>query len=76
MTRAKAHGIADQRKADAGVAGGAFDDDPAWPQLALLHRILDDKQGGAVLDRLARIHEFGLAEDIAAGRSRDAVKPD
>ena len=48
----------------------------AGPQRALLDRVLDDEESGAVLDRLARIHEFGLAEDIAAGRSRDAVKAD
>ena len=73
---AEAHGVADQRKADAGIAGGAFDDDAARPQFALFDRILNDEQRGAVLDRLAGIHEFGLAEDRAAGRRRDAFKLD
>ena len=73
---AKAHGVADQRQPDAGIAGGAFDDDAARPQLALLHRVLDDEQSGAVLDRLARIHEFGLAQNGTAGRRRHALELD
>src|SRR5580700_2321727 len=73
---AETHGIANQRQPDAGIAGGAFDDDAARPQLTLLHRVLDDEQRGAVLDRLARIHEFGLAQNGTAGRRRYALEPD
>src|SRR5580704_14772456 len=73
---AKAHGVADQSQPDAGIAGGAFDNDAARPQLALLHRVLDDEQRGAVLDRLARIHEFGLAQNGTAGRRRHALELD
>ena len=49
---------------------------PPGLQLALLHRVLDDEQRGAILDRLAGIHEFGLAENGAAGRRRDALELD
>src|SRR4029077_15308529 len=73
---AKAHGVADQRQPDAGIAGGAFDDYAAGPQLALLHRVLDDEQRGAVLDRLAWVHEFGLAQNSTAGGRRDALELD
>ena len=73
---AKAERVADQRQADAGVAGGAFDDHAARPQRALRHRVLDDEERGAVLDRLAGIHEFGLAEDGAAGRLGGALERD
>ena len=74
--RAETHRIADQRKPDAGVAGGAFDDHAAGLQLALFHRVLDDEQGGAILDRLAGIHELGLAENGAAGRRGHALELD
>ena len=37
---AKAERVADQRKADAGIAGGAFDDHAARLELAALHRVL------------------------------------
>ena len=73
---AKAQGVADQREPDAGVAGGALDDDAAGPERALFHRVLDDEQGGAILDRLAGIHEFGLAENGAAGGRRNALEFD
>ena len=61
---------ADDREADSGIAGGALDDDPARTQRAARDRVLDDRQRRAILDRAARIHEFGLAEDRAAGRLR------
>ena len=59
--------VGDERKADAGVAGGSLDDHPAGPERPALDRVLDDEQRGAILDRLARIHELGLAENGASG---------
>src|SRR4029078_519232 len=64
----EAHGIANDGEADAGVAGGSFDNGAAWPQLTLGNRVLDDEQGGAVLDRLAGIHEYVVAENGASGK--------
>ena len=63
-------------KPDAGIARGALDDHAAGPQLALFHRVLDDEQGGAILDRLAGIHEFGLAQNGATRRRGDAFELD
>ena len=63
---AEAERVADQREPDPGVAGGSLDDHAAGAQLALAHRVLDDEQPGAILDRLARVHELGLAENLAA----------
>jgi hypothetical protein len=57
----------DQRKADAGVARGAFHHQPAGLEVAALLRLEDHLLAGAVLHRLAGIHELGLAEDGAAG---------
>ncbi len=54
----------------------AFDDNAAGPQLALLRRIIDDEQGRPVLDGLTGVHEFGLAEDGAAGRFRNSLELD
>ena len=64
---AVAAGIADQREADPGIAGGALDDDAAGPQQAALLGVLDDVERRAVLDRAAGIEELGLAEDRAPG---------
>jgi len=63
----EAHRGTHQRQPDPGVAGGAFDDGAAGFQKPLFHRILDDVERGAVLDRLAGVHEFRLAQDGAAG---------
>ena len=65
--RAVAERVGDQRQADAGIAGGALDDHAAGLDQALLLGIADDEQPGAVLHRLARIEEFRLAVDLAAG---------
>jgi hypothetical protein len=43
--------VADQRQADARVAGRAFHHHAAGPQKAALFGILDDEQRGAVFDR-------------------------
>src|SRR5262249_29397537 len=73
---AEAERIADQRKADAGVAGGALDDDAAGPQTAAFYRVLGDEQCRPILDRLAGIHEFGLAENGAARLLRGVFELD
>ncbi len=68
--------VADEREADAGVARRAFDDYAAWAQRAALDGVAHDEQRGAVLDRLSRIHEFGLAEDFATGLVGRALQAD
>ncbi len=59
--------IGDQGQADAGIAGRTFDDDASGTKLALGLRILDDGQSRAILHRTARVEEFRLAQDAAAG---------
>ena len=73
---AVAERLGDQRQADAGIAGRALDDDAARLQQPALFGVADDEQAGAVLDRLARIHELGLAQDLAAGFFRGLVEAD
>ncbi len=68
--------VADQREADAGIAGGAFDDDAAWLQQAALLGVLDDVERGAILDRTAGVEELGLAKDRAASRLGGAAQLD
>ena len=46
---------------------------PPGRSVPLRYGVLDDEQGGAVLDRLAGIHELGLAQDRAAGQFRGAL---
>ena len=58
----------DDRKADAGIAGGRFHHQPAGLEFAALLGLEDHPLAGAVLHRLAGIHELGLAEDGAAGQ--------
>ena len=41
---------------------------PPGRKRAARDRVLDDEQRGAVLDRLAGIEEFRLAQNFAAGR--------
>ncbi len=74
--RAEAERVADQSEADAGIAGGALDDDAAGAQLAAGHRVLDDVERGAVLHRLAGIEELRLAENGAAGGFRGTLELD
>src|SRR5690606_2358829 len=59
--------IADMGDADAGIAGGAFHHRATGPECAARLGIEHDPARGAVLHRAARIHEFGLGEDLAAG---------
>ena len=74
--RAIAAGVGDHGEADAGVAGRAFDHQAAGLELAALLRLQDHLAPGAVLHRLARVHELGLAQDGAAGRFRGALELD
>src|SRR6185312_16118855 len=57
-----------QRKPDAGVAGRALDNSATRAKLSLGDGVADDEERGPVLDRLARIEELGLAENLAGGR--------
>ena len=66
----EAQRIGHHRQADAGIAGRAFDDGAAGPERAARDGVPDDEQGGAVLDRLAGIEEFRLAQNFAAGLLR------
>src|SRR6266850_4034833 len=59
--RAIAARVGDQRDADAGIAGGALDDDAAGLELAPLFGILDDGKGGAILHRAPGIEKLRLA---------------
>ena len=74
--RAIAARIGDQRQPDPGIAGGALDHQAAGLELAALLGLQDHLAAGAVLHRLARIHELGLAENGAAGRRGGALKLD
>ena len=65
--RAVAARVGDQREPDAGVAGGGLHHQAAGLELAALLRLQDHVQAGAVLHRLAGVHELGLAQDGAAG---------
>src|SRR5690606_33509740 len=67
---------AQQRQADAGIAGGALDDGRARAQRTAALGIQQQAQRGAVLDRAARVEELGLAEDLAAGQLRGAAQAD
>ncbi len=66
----------DHGQADAGVAGGALDDPAAGLQQAAPLGVADDEERGAVLDRLAGVHELGLAQDLAAGGLAGAAQAD
>jgi hypothetical protein len=58
---AVAAGVGDHGKPDTGVAGCRFQDEPAGPDLTPLFSFQDDLARGSVFDRLAGIHELGLA---------------
>jgi hypothetical protein len=60
---------------DARVAGGALHHDAAGFQQPALLGVLDDVKRGAILDRAARIQEFGFAEDFAAGLAAQSFQP-
>ena len=67
-------GVADVRKTDAGVSGGALHDGATGTQGAALLVLPDDPQRGTVLDRTAGVQELRLAEDLAAGLFRKPVQ--
>src|SRR5262245_15114118 len=68
--------IANESQPDTRIAGGALDHSATRLQPARIQRVADDEQRRAVLDRLAGIHELGLAEDGAAGLFRRALELD
>src|SRR5690606_32967653 len=68
--------LGDHSQADAGVARGALDDPPAGLQEPLPLGVADDVERGPVLDRLAGVHELGLAEDFASGRFAGVAQTD
>ncbi len=68
--------IADQRQADARIAGCPLDDQATLAELTLLLGILDDEERGTVLHRAAGIEELRLAQDRAAGQLRRFLEPD
>src|SRR6185437_9195968 len=68
--------IGDQRQSDAGIAGGRLHHQAAGSQFAAIFSFQDHLPAGAILDRAARIHELGLAEDGTAGRLGSAPKLD
>ena len=64
------------RKPDAGVARSALDHQPAGLEIAALLRLDDHLPAGPVLHRATGVHEFGLAENGAAGQRRRALELD
>ena len=56
------------RQSNAGIAGGRFHHQPAGLEVTALLGLQDHPLAGAVLHRLAGIHELGLAENGATGR--------
>ncbi|EFY98819.2 hypothetical protein MAA_05958 [Metarhizium robertsii ARSEF 23] len=69
-------GAADVREPDARVAGGALDHGAPRAQEPALLGVLDHVQGCAVLDRAPRVHELGLAQDLAARLFGEPVEAD
>ena len=71
-----AAGVAEVGEANTGVASGAFHHRASRLQQPLLLRLQQDAQGRPVLDRPPRIHELGLAEDLAARLLAQGIEPD
>ena len=74
--RAVAARVGDEREADAGVPRRRFDHQAAGLDLFALLGLEDHLPARPVLDRLARVHELGLAEYRAAGQLRRPLEPD
>ena len=68
--------LSDHSEPNACVTRGAFDNGSAGPQRAALFGVADDVEGGAILDRLGRVHELCLAQDGAAGFLRRPLQFD
>ena len=68
--------VTDDREPDARVARRPFQDGRAGLQLSRRLGLGDDAQRGPVLHRTARVHEFRLAKDFAAGQLREPPQPD
>ena len=66
----------DDGETDTGIARGRFHHEPAGLEVAALLGLQDHPLARAVLDRLAGIHEFGLAENGAAGQLGCALELD
>ena len=64
------------REPDAGIAGRAFDDRAARLEAAAALGVVDDGTRRAILHRAAGIHEFGLAENLAAGLVAETIQAD
>jgi len=64
------------RERDARVAGRALDHRAARLEATAAFGVLDDGAGCAILHGPARVHELGLAEDLAARRARRAIETD
>src|SRR6266571_2310591 len=64
------------READTCVAASAFDDGPAWFQLPLFFRALDNRKSDSVLNRPARIEEFRLCVDRRPDSARHVIQFD
>ncbi len=65
--------LRDEGEADAGVAGGAFDERVAGLDLAGALGGFDHRQADAILDRTARIGAFELEEKFADAAHRGAA---
>jgi hypothetical protein len=68
--------VADMGEANACVAGRALDHGTAGPQLTRLVCRLDDSQSGSVLDRIARVQELRLAQDLSPGLLAEPFEAD
>ena len=61
---------------NAGIACRALDDQTAGTQEPALFAVTNDIERGAVLDRLAGVHEFSFAKDFTARRLRRGAQTD
>ncbi len=74
--RTIAQRLGNHGQADARIPCRPFDNDAARPQKPSLFCIADDEEPGTILHRLPRIHEFGLAENLAACFLRGPLQAD
>jgi hypothetical protein len=74
--RSVAARVRDKREPDAGISGSALDHQPAGLELAASLRLQDHLPRRAVLHRLTRVHEFGLAQNRASGLFGRALEHD